>query len=86
VQSIGRWKVNAWQIPVTLPGATVKSVIVTPGDFVLGDDDGVIVIPRALIIDVLARAEGLTAKEVRIRQELANGLSLADALRKFGHV
>jgi len=30
VQSIGRWKVTAWQVPVTLPGATSKRVKVTP--------------------------------------------------------
>ena len=37
VQSIGRWKVTAWQVPAYLPGATKQHVIVNPGDFVLGD-------------------------------------------------
>ncbi len=41
VQSIGRWKVTAWQVPAYLPGATKQHVIVNPGDFVLGDVDGV---------------------------------------------
>ena len=86
VQSIGRWKVNAWQIPVEIRGATTKFVTVSPGDFILGDEDGVIVIPAAKIIPVLERSEQLTAKEVQIRAELQKGLSLADALAKFGHV
>jgi regulator of RNase E activity RraA len=86
VQSIGRWKVNAWQIPVEIRGATTKYVTVAPGDFILGDDDGVIVIPAAHIMAVLKRAEELTAKEVQIRAELLAGLSLAEALKKFGHV
>lgn len=86
VQSIGRWKVNAWQIPVEIRGATTKYVTVSPGDFILGDDDGVIVIPAAHILSVLTRAEELTAKEVQIRAELLAGLSLAEALEKFGHV
>jgi regulator of RNase E activity RraA len=86
VQSIGRWKVNAWQVPVEMRGATTKYVTVNPGDFILGDDDGVIVIPGRVVSDVLARAEALTAKEVQIRAELSNGLTLADALDKFGHV
>ena len=86
VQSIGRWKVNASQVPVEIRGATTKYVTVSPGDFVLGDDDGVIVIPAAKIMPVLERSEQLTAKEVQIRAELLNGLSLADALAKFGHV
>src|SRR6266481_4953448 len=37
VQSIGRWKVTAWQVPVELPGATSARVKVRPGDFVLAD-------------------------------------------------
>jgi regulator of RNase E activity RraA len=86
VQSISRWKVNAWQIPISVAGATTKYVMVTPGDFIAADDDGVIVIPRDKIMTVLERAEHLTDKEVQIRRELQNGLSLADALAKFGHV
>jgi regulator of RNase E activity RraA len=86
VQSIGRWKVNAWQISIEMRGATTKFVTVKPGDFILGDDDGVIVIPSEILNDVLTRAEALTAKEVQIRSELSNGLTLADALEKFGHV
>ncbi|MBX9740315.1 MAG: RraA family protein [Beijerinckiaceae bacterium] len=86
VQSIGRWKVTGWQTPVKLRGATSKYVSVTPGDFILGDEDGVIVIPAAVLEQVLTRSEELTRKEVAIRTEIARGLSLADALKTFGHV
>jgi regulator of RNase E activity RraA len=86
VQSIGRWKVNAYQVPVKLRGATSRFVDVAPGDFILGDEDGVIVIPAALVEKVLIEAEKLTRIEVDIRRELSQGLSLADALKKFGHV
>lgn len=85
-QSIGRWKVNAWQIPIKMPGATSHFVNVTPGDFILGDEDGVIVIPAAVAVEVLAKAEQLTAIEVSIRSELTKGLSLSEALAKYGHV
>jgi len=59
---------------------------VAPGDFLLGDEDGVIVIPARVVETVLVEAERLTRTEVAIRAELANGLSLADALSKYGHV
>ena len=86
VQSIGRWKVAAWQVPVTLPGATAKRVKVGPGDFVLADTDGVIVVPAAVAAKVLAAAERLTAQEIRVRRDLASGASLAQVLKKYGHV
>lgn len=86
VQSIGRWKVTAWQIPVYLPGATVKRVTVHPGDFILADVDGAIVVPAALVRDALTEAERLTATEVKIRAELDAGATLEDVLGKYGHV
>jgi regulator of RNase E activity RraA len=86
VQSIGRWKVTAWQVPVDMPGATSRRVKVKPGDFVLADVDGVIVIPARAAGKVLVEAERLTKKEKRIRRELDRGASLEDVLEKYGHV
>lgn len=86
VQSIGRWKVTGWQEPIWMTGATTALVRVSPGDFILGDADGVIVIPAAQVERVLEEAERLTAQEARIRTELAAGLSLAEALDTYGHV
>ena len=59
---------------------------VKPGDFILGDEDGVIVIPAGIAEPVLLEVERLTKIEKNIRSELKNGLSLAEALKKFGHV
>ena len=86
VQSIGRWKVTAWQVPVEMPGATKKRVKVSPGDFVLADVDGVIIIPAGAAEKVLVEAERLTRREVRIRRELDRGASLAEVLARYGHV
>src|SRR5690606_7766086 len=86
VQSIGRWKVTGCQVPVYVRGATTPLVQVNPGDFILGDDDGVIVIPQAVVEQVLTEAEALTEKEEMIRAELQKGLTLAEALAEYGHV
>jgi 4-hydroxy-4-methyl-2-oxoglutarate aldolase len=48
-------------------------IVVNPGDYVLADDDGVVVISAARIEDVLAAAEARTAKEDDIMSGLANG-------------
>jgi regulator of RNase E activity RraA len=86
VQSIGRWKVTGWQEQVYLRGATSTNVRVSPGDFILADADGAIVVPHSVVREVLAEAERLTKMEIDIRAELKRGLSLAAALEKYGHV
>ena len=52
----------------------------------LGDEDGVLVIPNEVVDTVLVEAERLTDQERSIRAELQQGLSLAEALAKYGHV
>jgi 4-hydroxy-4-methyl-2-oxoglutarate aldolase len=86
VQSIGRWKVTGSGSPVSMPGATSGRVAIAPGDFILADDDGAISIPAAVVEETLERAEAIGAKEQEIRADIAAGLSLADALAKYGHV
>jgi 4-hydroxy-4-methyl-2-oxoglutarate aldolase len=86
VQSIGRWMVTDYQVPVYVRGATSSYVRVRPGDFILADEDGAILIPVEVVEKVLEEAEHLTATEVQIRAELAKGLTLAQALQKYGHV
>lgn len=86
VQSIGRWKVNGYQVPVAVRGATMSFVEVKPGDFILADEDGAIAIPGHLVEEVLVKTEALTKQEVQIREELSSGLTLADALAKYGNV
>jgi len=86
VQSRGRWKVKEWQVSVELPGATSQYVMVHPGDFILADSDGAIVIPAHMIETVLVKAEQLTEKEKAIRQYLSKGLTLSEAMTKYGHL
>jgi regulator of RNase E activity RraA len=61
-------------------------VSIEPGDFILGDEDGVVAIPAAIVETVLGKAERLTSIEAMIRSELSSGLTLAEALTKYGHV
>jgi 4-hydroxy-4-methyl-2-oxoglutarate aldolase len=86
VQSIGRWRVTQWQAPVYLPGATSRHVVVHPGDFVLADEDGAIVIPAELVNEVLVEAEEVTRREARLREVLRAGTPLQDAIDRFGPI
>ena len=60
--------------------------MIRPGDFILCDEDGAIVVPAAQVAPVLEAAEELTRQEVLIRREIERGMTLAQALGKYGHV
>jgi RraA family protein len=52
-------------------------VVVNPADWVVGDDDGVVVIPRERLEEVLERAEELAGVEQKIERAVRRGNDLA---------
>lgn len=77
--AVGRFNIVDWEVPVT-----AGNVRVNPGDYILGDEDGVIVIPKALTLEVLEKAEALCEKENLIRDAIGTGKPLADLYKEFG--
>ncbi len=65
---------------VVAAGGTVRcgGVLVAPGDLVLADDDGVVVVPRAVEPEVLRRAMDRATAERSVLQELLSGASLRE--------
>lgn len=54
----------------------VGGVRVFPGDWVFGDDDGVVVIPQKRAVEITNRAMDVLEKENRIRKEIKQGGTL----------
>jgi 4-hydroxy-4-methyl-2-oxoglutarate aldolase len=48
-------------------------IVVNPGDAVVGDDDGVVIVPRAEIERVIAASEERETREAEVRTRLAAG-------------
>ena len=65
----------AVNVPVVVDG-----VMVEPGDVIVGDSDGVLVIPRALLEVAVTNAETRAAKEVEFRRRIEEGEILFDIL------
>ncbi len=77
--SLGRIEVDAFGTPIECGGVTVS-----PGDLVLGDHDGVVVIPAGIAEQVLTLAEEKVAGENLVREKLAEGMPVSEAFRTFG--
>lgn len=60
-------------------GVTCAGVYVNPGDIVMGDSDGVIIIPREVAREVAVKANEVEVKEDAIRRMIASGIPLRDA-------
>ncbi len=73
VEAFGRWAILECQVPILLSGETADSVTVHPGDFIFGDYDGVLVIPKSLTLDVLVECERVMGIEDCAREEFARG-------------
>jgi regulator of RNase E activity RraA len=77
--SLGRLDAVAFNVPVRCAG-----VIVNPGDFVLADEDGVVIVPLVVIDEVLARAEEKRCIENEVRGDLSAGNTIATTYERFG--
>jgi regulator of RNase E activity RraA len=84
-----RFSMTGYNQPVKVAGQTSETVTVTPGDFIMADADGVVVVPKGLIEEVLVAAEQLEGIEGRIRAGLLLGEDREGVDKrhpKFAHV
>jgi 4-hydroxy-4-methyl-2-oxoglutarate aldolase len=76
---VGRWKLVSYGAPITIGEVTVRR-----GDFIVGDQDGVVVIPQEIAAEVLTRAEKVVRTENEVRKAVLEGVHPVDAYRKYG--
>jgi regulator of RNase E activity RraA len=79
--TLGRYRTVASQVPVRVGG-----ILVHPGDILVGDVDGVVVVPRAKAEAVLAMAEEIDARELEQAKLILAEQSLRKGLAKYGRI
>ena len=77
--SVGRWNITEFQVQIR-----IGDTVIHPGDFVFGDVDGVVIVPRGLTLEVLTAAEDVYRRECGMREELRRGMSVKEAHAKYG--
>ena len=77
--SLGRIDVDAVGVSIECGGVRVEQ-----DDLVLGDFDGVVVVPAAVADEVISLAEEKVSGENLVRTKLAEGMPVWDAFRTYG--
>jgi regulator of RNase E activity RraA len=84
IESNSRWRMTALNQPIGMPGTVTARVRVSPGDWIVGEADGVCVVPQKIAMEVLIKAEDLETREQGMREDVAQGMSFDDAYKKWG--
>jgi 4-hydroxy-4-methyl-2-oxoglutarate aldolase len=76
---VGHWLPTATNAPIV-----IGDVAIAPGDFMLGDRDGLIRVPKALAETVVDKAEAATIAENLVRKAILAGADPQQAYLKYG--
>jgi 4-hydroxy-4-methyl-2-oxoglutarate aldolase len=74
-----RGKVVDYRVRIEMDGVSIS-----PGDIVMGDLDGVLIIPRRAGEEAIAKALEKVSKESAVRVAIVNGMPTVEAFEKFG--
>ena len=75
-----RYRSIGYQMPIQIGGVNIA-----PGDVILADIDGAIVVPRALAMEVLEKAEAIRDNEVEIKKMVLSGLKATEIVERGGY-
>jgi regulator of RNase E activity RraA len=76
---LGRWQLQEYNVPITVGGVAIAA-----GDLILGDRDGVLVIPQAVAEEVISKAEEVVHTENLVRKAILEGVLPLDAYNTYG--
>ena len=80
----GGWRIIDVNVPIHIKGHLTHYVIVNPGDFIFGDDDGLQIIPKLFVDEVLIRAEEIHDYEDAERQAIRDGMPIDKVYDMYG--
>jgi 4-hydroxy-4-methyl-2-oxoglutarate aldolase len=84
IESSARWRMTALNVTIGMPGTLTSRVKVSPGDWIVGEADGVIVVPQKIAMETLVKVEDMEMREQGMREDFARGVSFDEAFKKWG--
>jgi len=83
VEAFGRYTMLNCQVPILVSGELTETVQMNPGDFIFGEPDGVLVIPKDLTLRVLEECERVKGLEDCARTEFARGDDPVEVFKRY---
>lgn len=77
--SVGRWSIRDFNVPIVIGKARVN-----PGDIVIADIDGVVVVPLSIAREIAHDVRKLTDTEKMMRSDLSKGRAITDVYKVYG--
>jgi len=68
-----QWITTALDTPVAIPGESCSTIMIESGDVIVGDNDGIVVVPKRGALSILEDAEQVIATEGRTRDRILRG-------------
>ncbi len=76
---VGHWLPNAIDVDIR-----IGDVVVASGDYIVADRDGAIRIPKAIVADIIAKAETAIGTENKVRTAILKGMDPQEAYIAYG--
>ena len=83
IESYPRFRTLDVEEPIVVTGQLVRQLRINPGDFIVGDCDGVVVVPKEIAYDCLLKAEKMWEAEENTRRDLAAGVPFEEVYRRY---
>ncbi|MDD2418393.1 MAG: RraA family protein [Oscillospiraceae bacterium] len=83
VEGLGRSVIIEYMIPIYINGID-GMLRVDPGDFIFGDYDGVVIVPKDKTVEVLETAENWFESEKASRKAMAEGMDPFEVYNTYG--
>lgn len=83
IESKSRWRPREVEIPIYMTGTLTSSVLVRPGDWLFGDVDGVIVIPREILEEAAEKVSELARLERLSREAFREGKTFREVYNMY---
>jgi 4-hydroxy-4-methyl-2-oxoglutarate aldolase len=79
VDIVGKWIAETLGEPIRIGNVSIRT-----GDYLMGDRDGVVIVPQERAAEIVQKAEQVMATENLVRKAILQGVDPKEAYLKFG--